>query len=197
MTMATTDVMRLPSAGHEDHGDRFNYRGMHRYIITKPVHAGLKPFAAPEPVFTVLNALRESAVKHLFDVYAYCFLPDRLLLIIRGKDDASDMKAFLSAFRTAASAALEPSLAHPLWARKYTERVLRKTEETRVIARELLMTPVKEGLAPSPAAYPFLGSFTVEVAAILSIPSWERKGPRPSKGSNKRPPRPSFRRKKR
>lgn len=190
--------MRLPSASHEEHGDRFNYKGMHRYIITQPVHPGIKPFSVPEPVFTVLNALRESAVEHLFDVYAYCFLPDRLLLIIRGKDDASDMKAFLSAFRTTSAAALEPSLGHSLWSKKYTERVLRKTEETRVVARELLMTPVRQGLAPSPAAYPFLGSFTVQVAAILSIPSWEKKGPRPSKGSGKPPAsrkRPPFRQK--
>ncbi len=200
--MATTDIMRLPSAGHGEHGDRFNYKGMHRYIITQPVHAGKKPFAGPEPVFTVLNALRESAAEHRFDVYAYCFLPDRLLLIIRGKDDGSDMKAFLSAFRTGSGAALEPSLGHSLWSRKYTERVLRKTEETRVVAREILLTPVKEGLAPSPAAYPFLGSFTVQVAAILSIPSWEKKDSRPFKGPGKplpgagkrpqRPGRPPF-----
>lgn len=171
--MSTTDVMRLPSAGREASGERFNYKGMHRYIITQPVHAGRPLFSAPEPVFAALNVLRESAAEHRFDIYAYCFMPTRLLLIVRGRDDESDMKAFLSAFRS--SSALDPLLGTPLWTRKYTERVLRKTEETRIVARELLMTPVKEGLAPSPRAYPFLGSFAVNTAAILSIPGWEKK----------------------
>ncbi len=186
--MSTTDVMRLPSASHEHRGDRFNYKGMHRYTITQPVHPGLKPFAVPESVFAVLNVLRESALTHHFDVVAYCFLPDRLMLVIKGREDTSDMKAFLSAFRAGASAALEPSLGRSLWSKKYTERVLRKTEETRVIARELLMTPVREGLAASAESYPFLGSFTTKVAALLSIPSWERKGPHHShKPLGKRP----------
>ncbi len=179
--------MRLPSAGHEDHGDRFNYKGMHRYTLTQPVHPGLKPFSTPEPVFSVLNVLRESALAHHFDVVAYCFLPDRLLLVIRGREDTSDMKAFLAAFRTGANAALEPTLGRPLWSRKYTERVLRKTEETRVIARELLLTPVREGLAASAESYPFLGSFTTKVAALLSIPGWEKKGRPPFKGPGKKP----------
>jgi REP element-mobilizing transposase RayT len=174
--MATTDVMHLPSEGRAQGGERFNYKGMHRYIITQPVHAAERLFSAPSPVFDVLNVLRECGTAHRFDIYAYCFMPDRLLLIVRGKDAESDMKAFLGAFRSGSGAALEPGLGHPLWARKYTERVLRKTEESRTVARALLMTPVKEGLAASAGEYPFLGSFTVKTAAILTIPGWERKG---------------------
>ena len=78
---------------------RFDYRGMHRYVVTLPVHNGKTLFAEKARVVSVLNALRDAAFKHRFDVYAYCFLPDKLELIIRGKDEQSMMKEFLLDFR--------------------------------------------------------------------------------------------------
>lgn len=140
---------------------RFDYRGRHRYLITLPVYASKKIFTKQSIVVVVLNCLRDAALKHRFDVYAYCLLPDQMVMIARGKDDDAEMKAFLAEFRTLASAALESELGHPLWKKKYLERVLRKKEDTKQIAETIFLMPVKVGLAKKPSEYPFEGSFVV------------------------------------
>ena len=140
---------------------RFDYKGMHRYLITLPVSASRKVFVEQGIVVSVLNSLRDTALKHSFDVYAYCFLPDQMLLIVRGKNDRSDMKEFLADFRAHATSAVESGLGHPLWKKKYLERVLRKNEDTRQAADNIFQRPVKIGLAKKPSEYPFQGSFVV------------------------------------
>ncbi|HSQ75752.1 MAG TPA: hypothetical protein VLT13_09365 [Bacteroidota bacterium] len=184
--MATTDVMQLRSAGEEPR-QRFDYRGRHRYVITVEAHAGAPVFTQRELVLRVLAVLREQAFQHHFEVHAYSFLPTRLLLLVQGKQDDSYMKGFLSAFRAAANAELEPVLGHPLWRRMYRERVLRKGEETGDAVREIWNTPVRENLARHPDAYEFQGSFVKAMRA--GPPGGRRPGRRgnPSGSGARRP----------
>jgi REP element-mobilizing transposase RayT len=140
---------------------RFDYKGKHRYLITLPVYASKKIFTEQRVVVAVLNCLRDTALKHHFDVYAYCLLPDQMVMIVRGKDDDAEMKGFLSEFRTLSSTMLEGEFHHPLWKKKYLERVLRKKEDTRRIADNIFQMPVKAGLAQRASDYPFQGSFVV------------------------------------
>lgn len=160
--MAVTTEMNLVRG--EEEGHRFNYKGMHRYLITLPTFQRSAVFTAGPRVLKVLGILQEVCWKHRFDTYAYCFLPDRLVLIVRGKTDFSDMKAFLAGFRQASSAALEGELGHPLWKKVYTERVLRKREESREKADEVFALPVQEGLVARSSDYPYLGSFVKPAA---------------------------------
>jgi hypothetical protein len=155
--------IRLKSADAEVH-ERFNYTGMHRYLLTLPARGAI--FTARERATPVLDALREASWRHHFDVYAYAFLPDRLLLIVRGKEETSHLKLFLREFRAAADGALAPSLGHSLWKKKYLERVLRKTEISSDIAHALFATPVALGLARSPAEYPLQGSFVKDIRLL-------------------------------
>ncbi len=140
---------------------RFDYIGMHRYYIAMPVAASKKIFSSREIVVATLNVLRDTAMAAHFDVYAYCFLPDQLVLIVRGKKDTSHMKEFVTEFRRQAALQLEPGLGHPLWKKKYLERVLRKTEDSRAVAETVFNMPVKAGLASKPSEYPFQGSFVI------------------------------------
>ena len=140
---------------------RFDYRGMHRYLITLPVFRSKKIFTERSLVENVLNILRVTALEHHFDIYAYCFLPDQLLLIARGKQETSMMKEFLAGFRSQSSSAMESVLHHPLWKKKYLERVLRKTEDSRRVAETIFQMPVKAGLARNSFEYRFHGSFVI------------------------------------
>lgn len=140
---------------------RFDYTGMHRYYITMPVAASKKVFSGRDIVVATLNVLRDTALAGHFDVYAYCFLPDQLVLIVRGKKDTSNMKEFIAEFRRQSALQLEPGLGHPLWKKKYLERVLRKTEDSRLVADAVFRMPVKAGLVAKPSEYPYQGSFVV------------------------------------
>ena len=140
---------------------RFDYKGMHRYTVTLPVFGSKKVFTEQHNVVAVLNCLRDVSIRHKFDIYAYCFLPDQLLMIVRGKSDDANLKVFLADFRAESSAVLAPDIGHQLWKKKYLERVLRKSEDTRRIAEQLYRLPVKAGLAKNESDYPFQGSFVL------------------------------------
>ncbi len=170
--MAMVTEMRLPGGGGEP-GTRFNYRGMHRYLITLLGHPSCSSIADRETVIPTLDILRGSCRAHGFEVYAYCFLPDRLALLVRGKEEDADMKVFLSDFRTASGSAFLQRTGKRLWSKKYQERVLRKTEVTRSIAEEIFRLPVKAGLASATDAYMFQGSFVIAAAP----PPPARRGP--------------------
>jgi REP element-mobilizing transposase RayT len=139
----------------------FNYTGIYRYLITLPVFRGKEVFTDRERVLAVLNALRDSALNFHFDVYAYCFLPAEMILVVRGKDRTANMKEFLRAFRKLSAEALEPRLGHPLWKKKYLERVLRRDEDTKHIVSSVFQRPVTMGLAQKTTDYPFQGSFVL------------------------------------
>jgi putative transposase len=158
MSMPTEMWLRSATAAS---AERFNYIGMHRYLITLPTLQSASVFTGRDVVVETLDRLRDCGLDQRFDIYAYCFLPDRLLLIVRGKDDAANMKAFLRAFRESSNAAIQPRIGHPLWSRKYLERVLRRTEDSREIARKLFDLPIKAGLAGPGKPYPFQGSFVM------------------------------------
>jgi len=180
--MATTTEMHLPSSAEASGRiNRFNYLGMHRYLIMLPAFKSVPVFKEREIVLGVLDALREASWNQHFDVYAYSFLPGVLMLIIRGKEERSDMKQFLAAFRQASTERMQSRLGHPLWKKKYMERVLRKKEDTKAVAREIFQGPVRAGLTASAAEYEFQGSFVTNLTKTLSepsVPGWkERKRP--------------------
>ena len=158
--MAMTSEMHLRESGQSS-GHRFDYRGMHRYLITLQTFKSSTVFTGKEVILRILDLLRESSWKFHFDIYAYCFLPDRMVMIAKGKEESSDMKAFLSSFRATSTEVMQPTLGHPLWKRTYMERVLRKTEDSKRVAEEVFQLPVRAGLAPSAADYEFQGSFVL------------------------------------
>ena len=162
-------------------GERFNYVGTHRYLVTLPVHGSGPVFTGVERTVAVLQSLRESCWRHHFDVYAYCFLPDRLVLIARGKQESSNLKAFLREFRQLSNESLGQLLGRPVWSKKYLERVLRKTELSPDAARRIYTLPVKLGLAATPMEYPLQGSFVEKIASLISPPPAVKMSGRPFK----------------
>ncbi|MDH3251215.1 MAG: hypothetical protein OEM41_00410 [Ignavibacteria bacterium] len=141
---------------------RFNYRGQHRYIVSMRTYRRNRVFADREVVMVLLNILREACWHHQFVVHAYCCLPDELILVIRGKTERSELKAFLRTLRGNARQQIIIPDGVELWNKTYTERVLRKTEDTRDIVRGVFTVPVTRGLAATIKEYPFSGSFVEE-----------------------------------
>jgi REP element-mobilizing transposase RayT len=170
--------MRL-GHGEPTTGERFNYIGTHRYLVTLPVRGQTPLFTADEPAMHVLKALRETCRNHHFDAYAYCFLPDSLLLIVRGKAETSDLKAFLREFRLTSQKYLDPLVGRTVWSTKYLERVLRKTEFSPDAARRIFTLPVQKGLAKSPLEYRLQGSFVEQMSVFFGPPPRVRKPGRP------------------
>jgi REP element-mobilizing transposase RayT len=135
---------------------RFNYKGQHRYLVTMQTKKRKDVFSVAPVMMDMLNVLRESCLAHQFIVHAYCILPDEVVLLIQGKSEQADMKAFVRALRTSSRSVFA---AHgELWSRTYTERVLRKSEQTRDVVRSVVKLAEQQegGLQP---VHPISGSF--------------------------------------
>jgi len=171
MGIPTIVQLKIPA---QPSGERFNYTGKHRYVLTLPVAGNRPVFAAPAATGPILDLLREACWAYHFDVYAYCFLPARLVLIVRGREDLSQLKDFLRSFRQRSNDRMNKELGRPLWSKKYLERVLRKTELSVDAARQVFTLPVTEGLVSSSADYPLQGSFVEEFRRFVAPPARDR-----------------------
>ena len=141
-------------------GHTFTYRGKHRYLISMPTLRGRAVFTDNNAVLRFLGVLREVSWRWHFTTMAYTCLPDECILLVRGKEDYSEMKAFLRDLRATTSASFGQQAGDSVWSRKYRERVLRRGEDERDVIAEMFAMPVKRGLAASPKGYQFQGSFT-------------------------------------
>ena len=112
-----------------------------------------------------VGALKEAAGQESFRVYAYCFMPDHLHLLVGTGADA-DLIGFVKRFKQATgwwvrNRYLAGSLkASPtsLWQKSYHDHVVRSEEDLLQIAMYIVGNPVRAGLVGSSAHYPFSGS---------------------------------------
>jgi REP element-mobilizing transposase RayT len=179
MAIPTIVQLKIPT---EPAGERFNYTGKHRYVLTLPVAGNRPVFADAATTVPILDILRDACWHHHFDVYAYCFLPARLVLIVRGREDLSQLKEFLRSFRQRSNDRMKEERGRPVWSKKYLERVLRKTELSADAARQLFALPVREGLVASSADYPLQGSFVEEIRRFVAPPGRDRFRPGQKRG---------------
>lgn len=137
---------------------------MGRYAYSLIICASNKDVLLTSPKTSELIArnLRESSTKHNFDVYAYCIMPDHLHLLVRGKEEHSNLRHFVSEFKQKTGFQFKQISNKTLWQRSYYDHVLRKEEDLLSIAKYIFHNPVRKGLVEDYKGYPCLGSFVFE-----------------------------------
>jgi len=140
----------------------FSYQGYCRYFITIRSH-NLKPHFIRDKVVTkVVEILRNVAEQEGFAVWAYCFMPDHLHLLIEGRNSAADMRRFATLLKQKTSYWFKGIYGEKLWEPNYYERVLRNDEATIAVAHYIFRNPVRKGLVEDYSSYPYSGSFELE-----------------------------------
>jgi putative transposase len=142
----------------------FSYKGTYRYFVTLCIYNKENVFNDDSLVSSLLDLLRDLSGKFHFRVWAYCFMPDHLHLLIEGKDEASDFKKFISSFKQQSGYEYKKKTGFRLWQVNYYEHVLRKEEGTITIANYILSNPVRKGLVDHYKKYALLGSFEFDVS---------------------------------
>jgi putative transposase len=137
----------------------FPYQGCYRYFITLRCHGGKRHFADNNLILTALNILRHTAGQRNFYIWAYCFMPDHLHLLIEGKTENADMSKFISVFKQKTAFRFQRRQSTKLWQPRYYDRVLRKDEETSIVVRYIFENPVRKGIVTDYLQYPYSGSF--------------------------------------
>jgi putative transposase len=72
----------------------FSYQGTHRYSLTFCAHQRQTLFVQTVIVQEALKQILQSAAKHAFAIFAYCFMPDHLHLVIAGLSDNAALIPF-------------------------------------------------------------------------------------------------------
>jgi len=137
----------------------FPYKGCYRYFITLTCHNQASHFANADFVTELRSRLKTTADQRDFRVWAYCFMPDHLHLLVEGKTEDADMSKFVSTFKQKTAYWFKRRCGARLWQPNYYERVLRKDETTSAVARYIFENPVRKGIAKNCAHYPHSGSF--------------------------------------
>lgn len=134
----------------------FDYTGPYAYSITLNTAARQRVFTSEAVVDDCLKALMEASSKNDFLVYAYCFMPDHVHLLVEGSEDSS-LISFMKRFKQVSGHRYNQEFGRALWHRSYYDHVLRQEEDRRVVAEYIWNNPVQAGLVVSREAYAFSG----------------------------------------
>ena len=104
----------------------------------------------------------QTAERLHFAVLAYVFMPDHMHTLIEGRDEAADLRRFVTTFRRRATMATTLRAPSGLWQDGYFERVLREDDQPDQIIDYILNNPVRSGLVELTADYPYSWSCTIE-----------------------------------
>jgi putative transposase len=137
----------------------FSYKGCYRYFLTLRCHSRSRHFIDSNIIAEALRTLCKTAKQRDFHIWAYCFMPDHLHLLIEGKAENADMKKFVSVFKQRTAFWFNHRYDAKLWQPSYYDRVLRSDEVVSIVARYIFENPVRKGIAVDYLQYPYSGSF--------------------------------------
>ncbi len=146
----------------------FEYRGPYQYFLTFCTKDRHGAFGNGDTAAAVIAQFRRTAKKTEFALLAYCLMPDHAHLLVEGATAAADLRGFAARAKQTTGRAYARRARQILWQEGYYDRVLRAEEDARAVARYILENPVRAGLAPAPAAYPYLGSGVWSLEDLLA-----------------------------
>ena len=136
----------------------FAYSGMHRYFVTICVRDRVPVFRDGDLVEPVRMDLLQASEHSEFSVFANCFMPDHVHMLLLAQSDAAPLLECVRRFKQVSAFGHRQRTGRILWQTSFYERVLRDDEETAAVARYILENPVRAGLTRSVQDFPFSGS---------------------------------------
>jgi putative transposase len=121
-------------------------------------HKRAAHFASGNFVSEAVQLLEKTARQKDFYVWAYCFMPDHLHILVEGRTENADMRKFISVFKQRTALWFNRRYGIRLWQPGYYDRVLRKEEATSAVGRYIFENPVRKGIATDYLRYPYSGS---------------------------------------
>lgn len=145
-----------------------NYRGKRLYFVTLCFDQRKRFGESARVAAWLVENLRDAAQG--FFVHAYCVMPDHVHVLTAGKNDESDLRAFVESFKRETGFAFSKRTGRRLWQFKYYDRILRAGDSVEAVAWYIWLNPVRKGLCRRPTEYPFSGSFTEAGKRMLEAP---------------------------
>ena len=148
----------------------FDYLGSVSYFVTFKTHERQPLFADAEIVELALRQVERASIQTAFEILVYCFMPDHLHLVVRGRLDTSDAKTFFKLAKQYSGYYFsKENQRKRLWQRYCHDRILRDSVELLRRIRYVVGNPVAGGLVDRAEDYAFLGSFRWTREELLRI----------------------------
>ena len=141
----------------------FDYRGCRRYYITLCTFDRRAKFLENGLIDKLIEIFKNKSGYFGFIIWAYCFMPDHVHLLIEGGNESSDLEGFVKAFKQESGYYYKKVTGEFLWQKHYYEHVLRQEEGTENICRYIFNNPVRKGLVDEYHKYRFSGSFEFNI----------------------------------
>jgi len=144
----------------------FSYTGFYKYFVTIICAGKIPVFVEENIVKESLELLKNISLSYGFSIWAYCFMPEHLHLLVEGQKEDSNLKKFITMLKQKTSYIYRKKTGRKLWQENYYEHVLRNDEDVKSVARYILENPVRRKLADDFTNYPFSGSLVFDVKEL-------------------------------
>jgi putative transposase len=147
----------------------FDYRGRHRYLVTICTFRRHAIFVSPETVDSVLTQFRHAAKTCECAILAYCFMPDHLHLLVKGRSATASLCRFIQFGKQRSGYLFLRAHTQRLWQHSYHDRVLRRDQDTAQACAYIWGNPIRAGLVVRGGKYPYAGSDVFDYSALVGM----------------------------
>ena len=144
------------------------YRGRGAYFLTICVQRRRTVFTDSQLVEALLEILRETCRNHAFAVYAYCFMPDHVHLILVAEKGSPELAGMVRTFKGIAARAARRRGIVNLWQKGFYDHVIRSGNSLDEAAWYVLMNPVRARFVKNAEEWLFSGSFLLDWKKIAA-----------------------------
>ncbi|HEY7678742.1 MAG TPA: transposase [Candidatus Methylomirabilis sp.] len=125
--------------------------------MTLAAHRRERYFVSAADVEVLRSLLLGAADTQGFRVWAYCFMPDHLHILVEGKEPDASLPEFIRVFKQRSAHVFRQRYGKMLWQRSYYDHVLRKDEDIQGVVRYIFENPVRKGMIEDFRRFPFSG----------------------------------------
>jgi putative transposase len=149
---------------------RNSYVGRHWYFITVNAEDRHPVVGERRVVSLLLDTLRAACMKHMFDIYAYCFMPDHIHIEPVGLTPESDLIEFMRTWKGTSTVPLRViGLNDPLQ-KGFYDHILRPDDNADAVAWYIFNNPVRKGLVNDARDWPHSGSWMFDWKKAVAPP---------------------------
>ena len=161
--------MRCMTTKHPHRLRNFSYIGKFHYLLTWCCDERKQLFNRANHVDLVIRQILRASLETEFENIAYCYMPDHLHQLVKGKALTSDACEFIRKGKQYSGFYFQREYHERLWQRDGHDRLLLSDDAMRAAIRYIIDNPVRAGLVRVPEEYPFTGSDIYTVSELAAL----------------------------
>jgi putative transposase len=149
---------------------RGSYIGHQWYFITLNAEDGQPILGKGKVVSLLIETLRQACMQHMFDIYAYCFMPNHVHIEPAGLASKSDLVEFMRTWKGTSTVPLRGLGLNDPFQKCFYDHILRPDDNQNAVAWYIFNNPVRKGLVKDARDWPYSGSWMFDWKKAVAPP---------------------------